>query len=331
MKKFKIEKTNFGITNDGNAAHLFSLETKTMKVLLSDFGARVVSIFLKKQNLECVLRYDNLESYENDDAHFGSVIGRFANRIRGGVFSCEGKTYTLTKNDGENTLHSGSDAWDKKVWQANINAKKNAIDFFRFSKEGEQGFPGNLYVRVRYELKKNKLCISYTATSDKTTPVNFTNHTYFNFSQDATIEKHFLRLYCKRFLETDDELLPTGKICKTKKTVFDFLKKKQIDFYETEYDTCFVTNAFQKKSALGKKKLVKVARLFSPDKNVSMCVRTNLEGLHVYTGNFLQTKHQGICFETEIFPNSPNEKKFPDCFLRGGKTFKSKTTWEFRS
>ena len=320
----KTTVQNFGVLSDGTKVSLFTVKNKRMSFSVTNYGCRITSIVLRDSDgreTDVALGYSTLEGYICDESYFGAFVGRFANRIKGAAFTLDGKRYTLDKNDGRNMLHGGFDGWDKKVWKAKtISTEKCAgVEFTRVSKDGEQGFPGNMSVKVRYILdEKNNLSCCYTASTDKACPVNLTNHSYFNLAGKGTIENHVLKLDCPSYLESTSALIPTGKILSVKDTPYDFLKEKRIgrDIKKTGmgYDDCFVTRIYDEKNGRSgvpesAKKIIRVAELRDPESGRAMTVDTNAEAIQLYTGNMLKAvrgkngriygKHSALCLETE--------------------------------
>ena len=351
----KTTVQNFGVLSDGTKVSLFTVKNRHMSVSVTDYGCRITSIVLRNSDdseTDVVLGYSTLEGYIHDTSYFGAFVGRFANRIKNASFMLDGERCTLDKNDGCNMLHGGFDGWDKKVWKAKtVSTDKYAgVEFTRISKDGEQGFPGNMRVKVRYTLdEKNNLACRYTASTDKACPVNLTNHSYFNLAGKGTIENHILKLDCPSYLEATSALIPTGKILSVKDTPYDFLKEKRIgrDIKKTGtgYDDCFVTRIYDEKTGSSgvprrAEKIVRVAQLCDPESGRMMTVDTNAEGIQFYTGNMLKAvhgkngriygKHAALCLETECFPDSPNIAHFPSCILLPGKKYESITVYGFR-
>ena len=349
----KTTVQNFGVLSDGTKVSLFTVKNKRMSFSVTDYGCRITSIVLRDPDgteTDVAFGYSTLEGYISDTSYFGAFVGRFANRIKNASFTLDGKLYTLDRNDGRNMLHGGFDGWDKKVWKAKIVStdKYAGVEFTRVSKDGEQGFPGTMRVKVRYLLdEKNNLTCRYTASSDKACPVNFTNHSYFNLAGNGTIEDHVLKLDCPSYLESTSALMPTGKILSVKDTPYDFLKEKRIgrDMKKTGagYDDCFVTRIYDEKNGSGvpesAKKIIRVAELCDPQSGRTMTVDTNAEGIQLYTGNMLKAvcgkngriygKYSALCLETECFPDSPNIAHFPSCVLLPGKKYESVTVYGF--
>ena len=348
----KIEKAKFGTLCDGTKVTLYTIRNDKMSFSCTDYGCTLTSIVLNNENgtkTDVLLGFSTLEGYLNTKFCFGSVVGRFANRIGKAAFTLDGIKYPLDKNDGPNTLHGGFDGYDKMMWTGKEVSGKHfaGVKFSRLSPAGEQGFPGNVLVEVTYTLDDdNNLTCKYTAKTDKATPINITNHAYFNLAGNGTIEEHTAKFYSKYILEVDSKLIPTGKFTDVKGTAFDFNKEKKIgkDIKSTGpgYDHCYVTAAYDKKGTavpLKDTKLYKFAEVTDPKTGHTMEVSTNLEGCQFYTGNFIKgivgkngvryNAHDAFCLETQAFPDSPNKKDFPSCILMPGETYKAKTVYSF--
>lgn len=349
----KVTKTHYGTLSDGSKANLFVIENKQMKVCVTDFGCTLTGILLpNKQGSfdDVLLGYSTLDGFVNSPGlSFGTIVGRFANRIAKAQFSLNNNTYHLDANEkGINTLHGGFFRYDHLVWKSKIITNKHGtgVRFTRLSPNGEQGFPGNLNLSVTYTLnEQNQLTLKYSGTTDKDTPINLTNHAYFNLAGKGTVLNHELELFCDKYLETDENLIPTGKMINVKNTAFDFTNPKTVgkDIAETNcgYDDCFVTQAYNENSGLPMKnsKVVKVGILKEKETNRTMTVYTNQEGVQVYTGNYIggivgkmstvYEKHGAICLETQCFPDTPNQKDFPSCILHANEKYNATTIYEF--
>ncbi|MEY4113522.1 MAG: hypothetical protein RLZ76_215 [Bacteroidota bacterium] len=336
----------FADTVNGKTVKLFTLRNKSgMAVEISNYGATLVSIHVpdqKGQDGNVLLGYDDIKGYYNGKSYFGCVVGRYANRIAKGAFELEGKQYQLPQNDGLNSLHGGVNSIDKQVWDARI--MNDAIRLTTVIKDGENGYPGNVKLTVVYSLRSdNSLVIDYSATTDKTTVLNISNHAYFNLSGDPskTILDHEIKINADAFTPVDSTLIPTGEIKKVSGTAFDFLSFKKIGqdidhsdqqlTYGKGYDHNFVLNTRD-----GKSPVVEVVEKKSGRK---MEVFTNQPGVQFYTGNFLNGSEKGrglsfehrtgFCLETQQFPDAPNQSNFPSTVLKPGEVWKSHTTYKF--
>lgn len=350
-----VKKQILGTLCDGQKVSLYTVSNGKMSFCAMDYGCTLTGIFLPNKTgggkTDILLGHSTLDAYVASSSCFGSIVGRFANRIGGAKFSIGNDEYSLDKNDnGANTLHGGFTRLDHFVWKsAPIDGKEGCgVKFTRRSADGEQGFPGNLDVCVSYTLgKDNRLTLKYTATTDKATPVNFTNHAYFNLSGGGSVLEHTMQSDCEGYLEVDKDLIPTGKIIPVSGTPFDFTTEKPLgrDIAKTGagYDHCYVTPAYNKdKSAvpLKAKPLVVAAVLRDAKTGRTMTVETNQEGIQVYTANSVggivgknarvYQKHDAVCLETQCFPDTPNKAEFPPCILHPGETYKAVTVYGFK-
>ena len=348
-----IQKTSFGKTVGGEAIDLYSLANKKgMEVSITNFGATVVALRVPDRvgkAADVVLGYDTLRGYENGKAYFGATVGRYANRIAGGKFLIDGKTYTLPKNDGPNTLHGGIIGFNKKVWKAREIPSNDsaALEFTYVSADGEEGFPGNLSVKVVFTLPadRNELKIEYTATTDKDTVLNLTNHSYFNLAGEGhgDILNHVLTLHAKQYTPVDKTLIPTGELRDVRGTPLDFttatvIGKRINDNYEQlvvgkGYDHNWVLAPDSEKS------LTSAAEAYDPESGRTLEVLTTQPGVQFYSGNFLDgslgkggkpyPQRSAFCLETQHFPDSPNHPNFPSTLLKPGSLFQSQTIFRF--
>lgn len=347
--KPKVKKTAFGKTNDGKSVEIFILtNSKGTEAKITNYGGRIVSLKTADKNgkfEDVILGYDDLNGYLNDNFFFGGIIGRYANRIAKGKFTLNGKEYTLVRNNGENHLHGGIKRFDTAVWKAKPSTDKNGaiLELTYISKDGEEGYPGNLAVKVVYTLTENdELKMDYSAATDQDTVINLTNHAYFNLAGSGTILDHILEINADEFTPTDAVSIPTGEIRKVGKTPFDFRVGKsigkQIDEADEQlkfgsgYDHNWVLNKAQSEMSLA----AKVTELTS---GRILEVLTTEPGIQFYAGNFLADgkgkggkiyhKREGFCLETQHFPDSPNQPKFPTTILKKGQKFASTTIYRF--
>ncbi|MDU0368815.1 aldose epimerase family protein [Hymenobacter endophyticus] len=340
--------TSFGKTTDGTEVQLYTLtNAHGLKVSITNYGGTITSLQVPDKTGkpgEVVLGFANVSGYQSPEflksgPYFGALIGRYGNRIAKGKFTLDGKEYALAKNNGENTLHGGKKGFDKVVWQAEpgTSAEGQTLKLTYLSKDGEEGYPGNLNVTVVYTLTADDaLKIDYSATTDKATPVNLTNHAYFNLSGGKDVLGHEVTIAADRYNVVDAGLIPTGELRPVKGTPFDFTTPHAIGERIAQvpggYDHNWLLN-----STTG---LHAAATVYEPTTGRTMEVTTTEPGLQFYTGNFLdgtlkgangQTygKHAGFCMETQHFPDSPNQPKFPSTILKPGQTLKSTTTYKF--
>lgn len=343
MARAGITKTGWGEV-EGNKVDLYTLtNTKGTEVKITNYGGIVTSFITadkagNKSNI--VLGFDSLSGYLQKPPYFGALVGRYGNRIGDAKFTLDGKAYKLAANNGKNALHGGLKGFDKVVWTATVmNDSVPMLMLTYMSKDGEEGYPGNLKVIVHYTLTNDdELKIEYSATTDKATPVNLTNHSYFNLTGDVsnTILNHTLMIDAAHYTPVDSTLIPTGEIKPVKGTPFDFTVAKpigkEIDSVQGGYDHNFVLN---NKSGT----LQKVAELSDSTSGRTLEVYTTEPGLQFYTGNFLDgslknrdgkaiNQHTALCLETQHFPDSPNKPDFPSTILQPGQEYHTETVYK---
>jgi aldose 1-epimerase len=354
-EKFGIEKRPFGKTSGGEAVDLYVLTNRTgMQVSITNYGATIVSVRVPDRTgkvEDVVLGFDTVGEYETGKAYFGATIGRYANRIAGGRFQLVGKTYDLPKNDGPNTLHGGINGFNKRVWAAMQSSADDhlTVELSYVSRDGEEGFPGNLSAQVIFEMPsdRNELLIRYRAETDKATVVNLTNHSYFNLAGEGngSILSHKLTIYGGKYTPVDKFLIPTGELRDAHNTPFDFEHEIEIGArindsdeqlkFGLGYDHNWV---LEKKPRADSAELA--ARLTEPTSGRTLDVLTTEPGLQFYSGNFLDGKMRGkgnkpyehrsaLCLETQHFPDSPNHSTFPSTILQPGKPYRSTTIFRF--
>lgn len=346
----EIKKEIFGVLSDGKVASLYTISNGKMSFSVTDYGCILTSILLPDErygNVDMVLGYSTLAGYTTGTSSFGAIVGRFANRIGKSKFSIDGTEYQLDANNGDNCLHGGFYRYDKMVWSSSIVSTKNGLGvcFTRTSRDMEQGFPGTVKYEITYTLnKENQIILKYKAETDKSTPINITNHSYFNLAGCGSVENHVLQMNCPSYIPVDKALIPTGKIQSVKGTAFDFLKPKKIGddlkSVGAGYDHCFVTESYtpdMTNAFCGEMK--QVADVFEPVSGRGMKVYSNQIGVQFYTGNFLNNecgrngmrynKHEAFCLETQCFPDSPNKSEFPSCILHPDEKYKATTIYEF--
>jgi aldose 1-epimerase len=350
-----IRKQSFGKTAGGEQIDLYSLTNKKgMEVSITNYGATVVTLRVPDRAgkaADVVLGFDTLEGYENGKAYFGATVGRYGNRIGGGQFSIDGKTYTLPKNDGNNTLHGGIVGFNKKVWKAREIASKDgeSLELSYSSADGEEGFPGNLSAKVVFTLpaERNELKIDYTATTDKDTVLNLTNHSYFNLAGkgNGDILDHVLTLHAKQFTPVDKTLIPTGELRDVAGTPLDFTSATAIGKRINESDEQLVFGkGYDHNWVLGRSGsgngLTIAAEAYDPKSGRKLEVLTTEPGVQFYSGNFLDGTAKGkgnkayaqraaFCLETQHFPDSPNHPNFPSTVLKPNSVFHSQTVFRF--
>lgn len=348
-----IEKHPYGKTASGEAVDLYSLTNAGgMEVNIITYGGIITSIRVPDRNgnfASVTLGFDTLAEYEKRHPYFGALIGRYGNRIGAAKFTLEGKEYKLAANDGPNSLHGGVKAFDKALLSAK-EVKGEAevgLELSFVSPDGNEGYPGNLSVTVVYTLTAdNALRIDYSATTDKTTVVNLTNHTYFNLAGNGagSIYSHIVQLNADRYTPVNENLIPTGELAPVQGTPFDFRTPKQIGggirsgdaqmVRGRGYDHNFVINRDDATS------LVKAAWVYDPSSGRSMETWTTEPGIQFYTSNFLDgtlvgssggmyRQGDGFCLETQHFPDSPNQPAFPTTTLKPGDTYQTTTVYKF--
>jgi aldose 1-epimerase len=340
-----IVKSPFGKTADNAEVSQYTCTNANGLVLkLMDYGAIITALETPDRNgklQNITLGFPTLEGYLQRHPYFGATVGRYCNRIAKGKFTLDGKEYTLATNDKENHLHGGKVGFDKVMWQAEEVKTADAVGvrFHRSSPDGEEGYPGNLDVSVTYTLNNaNELVIEFTATADKATPVNLTNHAYWNLSGGTgTILEHEMTIQADKYLPVDAGLIPTGELADVAGTPFDFLKPtaigariQQIKSDPVGYDHCYSLKSQDGSLALA-------ARVRDPKSGRVMEVLTTQPGLQFYSGNFLDgqpangsyPQYSGLCLETQHYPDSPNQPKFPTAILKPGETFHQKTVHRF--
>lgn len=344
--KMSIQKELFGKTQDGREVDLYTLTNASQLVAkITNYGAILVSLEVPDREgkvADITLGYDTLDEYIEDTPYFGATVGRYANRIAKGRFILDGAEYRLATNNGENHLHGGNVGFDKVLWHAEELKTRETIGLklTYLSKDGQEGYPGNLACTVIYTLTNdNELNISYEAQTDKATPVNLTHHSYFNLAGQGAgdILNHKLMLNADHFTPVDDGLIPTGEIKSVKGAAMDFTTStsigSRIDQISGGYDHNYVLNSKDGSIALA-------AKVYEPSSGRVMEIFTTEPGIQFYSGNFLDgsikgksgkvyNKHYGFCLETQHFPDSPNKPEFPSVILHPGQKYTHKTVHKF--
>jgi len=347
-----IKKGFWGKTAEGRAVEIYTLKnSKGAEAQIITYGGTVVSLKMPDRNgkfADVVLGYDSIADYEENQAYFGALIGRYGNRIAKGKFNLDGKEYTLAKNNGENHLHGGPKGYHKVVWTARPTVDKSGanLELTYLSRDGEEGYPGNLSIKVVYSLtENNELKIVYSATTDKDTVVNLTHHSYFNLAGAGSgdILNHQLTLYADRFTPTDSGSIPTGELKSVKGTPFDFLTGAAIGarINQTDEQLKF-GNGYDHNWVLNKtdNSLTLAATVFEPVSGRVLEVSTTEPGLQFYSGNYLDgaikgkngqnyPRRTGFCLEAQHFPDSPNQPQFPATELKKGETYSQTTIYKF--
>lgn len=350
--KYKmVNQDDFKTTIDGKSVDLYNLKNSNgVVVQITNYGGKIVSIIVPDRDGnfdDIVTGYDNIEGYINGDNSFGATIGRYGNRIADGKFELDGKEYTLVKNSGENHIHGGRKNFSNTVWEIiGDKSGQQKLSLYYLSKDGEEGYPGNLDVRVVYTLTdKNELIIDYYATTDKTTVVNLTNHSYFNLAGGGfdPIYEHELQITAKQFVPGDEELIPLGALWDVENTPMDFNKPTSIgkrineDYEQLKrgkgYDHTYVLN--NEKGAL-----LKYAEVYDPKTGRVMECQTTEPGVQFYTANHFngsQVGNNGVsyrkqcafCLETQHYPDSPNQPQFPSTVLTPDEYYKTTSIYKF--
>jgi aldose 1-epimerase len=339
------EVTEFGTMPDGAAIQLYTVQQGNSRASFINYGARIVTLAVPDAKGECaglVLGYETLEEYLADRSFQGATIGRFGNRIAGGKFSLDGKTYQIPQNNGSNALHGGPVGFDQKVWSG--QAIVNGVEFTLISPDGDQGFPGTLTVAVRYTFVDDVLRIEYSASCDAPTVVNLTNHSFFNLNGDSsgTIVDHEIAIPAEFFTPVSEVLIPTGELAPVDGTVFDLREQMRVGDHIDDDDVQLQrAGGWDHNWALGLEGEMKLAAvLHSPASGRWMTVATTEPGIQFYSGNFLDgsmpnrrggryQKRDGLCLETQHYPDSPNQPEFPSTILRPGEMLRSVTTYSF--
>jgi aldose 1-epimerase len=344
-----VYKSYFGRLPHGPAVTVYTLTNKNgMSVSIMDYGATIISLRAPDRNGkldDVVLGFDHLAQYLTAKDYFGATVGRYGNRISRGQFALDGTKYQLAVNNGPNALHGGLRGFDKRMWSfEQVESDVPAVRFTYLSKDGEEGYPGNLYVSVTFSLNDdNELSIEYSASTDKKTVLNLTNHSYFNLhgAGNGTILDELATLHADKFTPVDDTLIPTGEIKDVAGTPYDFRQPTAVGAHIKEltnkpqgYDFNYVLNkGYFSKTALA-------AVIDDPTTGRRLEVTTDQPGLQFYTGNFLTgylgrdhkryPQYGALCLETQHFPDSPNHDDFPSTVLQPGEDFKSKTVYAFK-
>lgn len=328
--------------------HLITLRNRAgMQIALTDYGARLVSALVPNKQgelVDVVLGFDSIHGYISaQEAYHGATIGRYGNRIANGKFSLKEKTFTLAQNNGTNSLHGGPDGFHRQVWDRQVNFNKVVV-FYHTSAANTEGFPGALQTTVSYELTNdNQIIIRYRATTNATTVINLTNHAYFNLNGEGqgNVLAHEIQIFADEYLPINKAQIPIGKLSKVAGTPFDFREPSRIkERIEQTNEQLQHANGFDH-TFVNKLSLTQpIASAYSQDSGIMLEVFTTEPGLHFYSGNFLANDlgksgtnyqpHSGFCFETQHYPDSPNQPQFPTVILEPGEVFESETRYQFR-
>lgn len=335
---------------NGKKLQLFLLRNKyNFQVAITNYGARVVSILVANNQggfTDIALGYDNIKTYlKSNEPFFGATIGRYSNRLAKGKFILEGKEYQIDINNGPNSLHGGKEGFSNQVWDA-TQINKQSIELSYLSKDNEGGYPGNLNVKIAYTLTDdNALKIKYTATTDKNTVINLTNHTYFNLNGEGngSINDHLLTINANSITEINEKLIPTGKLIPVIGTPFDFTKPTEIGSrLNSLHEQLIKGNGYDHNFVLNEGNTLRfAAKVVGPKTGIILEVFTEEPGMQFYGGNYLNGSDKdgkcgksydyrtGFCLETQHFPDSPNHSHFPTTILKPGQVFKSTTIYKF--
>ena len=349
----RLSSYSFGTLSDGREVNAFVLKNaRGMSVQILDLGGVIASIKVPDSSgnfADVTTGFDYPQPYLDGAGYMGAIVGRYANRISGGKFSIDGIDYSLAKNNGDNAIHGGLVGFDKKIWDVEflVGLHDSKLKLSTFSPDGEEGYPGRVEVSVTYTLNdQNQLTIDYSATSDKATIINLTNHAYFNLDghQAGSILEHEVMLNANHFTPIDESSIPTGVILDVAGTPLDFRQRKAIGLdiesedrqmtFGSGYDHNFVINHSEPGS------VSLAAEVYSPNSGRVMKVYTDQPGVQFYTGNFLNGtlvgkdgavygRRSAFCLETQHFPDSPNKPMFPSTILQPGDQFASRTIFEF--
>jgi len=345
----RVTQMEFGKLPDGRSIDRFTLSNSNgLQIQAINYGAIITAIRVPDRAGkidDVVLGYDTLEPYVRNPSYFGAIVGRYANRIGNGRFTLDGKTYTLATNNGPNQLHGGLKGFDKQVWAAKAgNVSGGAMVTFNYrSVDGEEGFPGTVNATVSYTLtEKNELIVEYRATTDKATPFNLSQHSYFNLTgATRDVLDHEMTIFADRYTPTDSTLIPTGELASVAGTPFDFQKATKIgarindSFPQLRQASGYDHNYVITRQGPG---LVPAARVVEPVSGRVLEVATTEPGVQLYTANTLNAagkagrtyqKFYAFCLETQHYPDSPNKPQFPSTILRPGTEFSSKTVYTF--
>lgn len=345
MKKIKVSE--FGSLKSGQKVRLFTMQNDVgMSVSVTEYGANLVCLNVPDKNSDfrdVVLGYDDVAGYEEDGASIGATVGRNANRIGGAAFTINGKKYKLEKNDNDNNLHSGPDVYNKRMWEAET-VEDMRVTFLLHSADGDQGYPGNLDMRVTYEMtEENELRITYDGVPDQDTVINMTNHSYFNLNghNSGNILGHQVTLYADYFTLADKESIPTGEFVDVTGTPMDFRNTHAIgDDIDADYEAIRFGGGYDHNWVLKNNgKFDKVAQAEGETSGIVMEVWTDLPGVQMYTANFLggekgkegavYGRRGAVCFETQYFPDAVNKENFVSPVCRAGERYHTVTAYKF--
>lgn len=342
-----LQSRDFGILQNGQKVRLFTMENEAgMRVSVTEYGANLVSLWVPDQSgvlQDVVLGYEDAAGYEADDSSIGATVGRCANRIGGASFVLNGKTYELVKNNNGNNLHSGPDVYNKRLWETEIQEDAR-VTFLLHSPDGDQGYPGNLDMRVTYELTEdNGLRIIYDGVSDQDTIINMTNHSYFNLNghKSGSVTGHTVVLNADAFTRADAESIPTGELTDVTGTPMDFRQPRALaEGIDADYEAIRFAGGYDHNWVLKNDgKFDKVAQAEGDKSGITMEVWTDLPGVQMYTANGLGTeqgkeqavygRREGVCFETQYFPDAIHKEHFEGPVCKAGERYHTVTEYRF--
>lgn len=342
-----ISKTFFGMTYEGEEAFLYTITSETgMMVAVTNYGATLCSVCIKGRDSvvrDVVLGYEDVTGYcDKTGTYFGATVGRIANRIANASYSMDGTIYQLEKNDGNHNLHSGSECFSHRLWEEK-EYTADSVTFKLHSPDGDQGYPNSVDIELTYIVNENKICIIHSAKSYRKVFLNITNHSYFNLDghESGDVLNHYMWINADQYIESDRELIPTGRIIDVENTPMDFRTSKSIESnMNNDYEALVFGNGYDHCWILkNEMNFEKVAMICSNNSGITMEVYTDMPGIQIYTGNYLENeegkkgavyqKHQGVCFETQFFPNAINVPEFEIAEVNSAKRFCSATVFKF--
>lgn len=353
-----VDVAPFGTLADGREVNAYTLSNGSIAVTAIDYGGIIVSLQVpdREGSLgDVALGYDSLDGYLVDSPYFGAIIGRYGNRIGGAAFELDGTEYALAANDGPNHLHGGDVGFDKVMWEARATPEGDGVVFRYTSPDGEEGYPGTLQVEVTYTLTMDdELVFDYRARTDAPTPVNLTQHTYFNLAGRSSIGDHLLQIHADHYTPVNETLIPTGEIAPVEATPFDFREPTSIGArVDADHEQIRRGGGYDHNFVLSRTATPEVGAAFDPEEYMFhavhveepgsgrvMDVYTTEPGVQFYSGNFLDGsitgkggvvyEHRtGLCLETQHFPDSPNQPHFPSTILRPGEELRSRSVYRF--
>ena len=338
-----ISVAKYGIV-DGKEVCSYTLSNGNLIAEILNYGGIITKLIYK--GVDVVLGRDTLEEYRNNEGYFGAVIGRNSNRIASAQFELNGKTYKLFANDGNNNLHGGKEGFDKKVWDATVSdGEEPSLELALTSSDGEEGFPGEVKVKVTYTITKdNGLKIHYEGVSDADTVLNLTNHTYFNLNghDSGTVDDHKLYFASDFYTPNCSECMPTGEILSVKGTPFDFSTEQTLgERFASDYEQIEMFDGFDHNFVLSGDISKVSARLIGDKSGIEMEMYTDRPGVQLYTGNVIEKgrvckagavygKHGALCLETQAFPNNLKFAHFPSAILKKGEKYDTVTIYKFK-